>query len=144
MNTFPDKQEKRVAALLAQVGLGHWRSTLCDMFRRYEGLQDLTIGMNEGAQPEVVALLRLCNRHGVILDDHAFAHAIAGLGFLDYRVHRVEGRKMLEERWDPASTTLSEFRAEGPITAYPAAARPVPPGLTARQLLRQLRRHGDR
>lgn len=144
MNTFPDKQEKRVAALLALAGLGHWRSTLGEMFRRYEGLQDFTIGVNEGARPEVVALLRRCNRHGVALDDHAFAHAIAGLGFLDYRIHRVEGRTMLEQRWDPARTTLSDFRAGGPITAFPAGARAVPPGLTARQLLRQVRRHGDR
>lgn len=144
MNTFPDKQEKRVAALLAQAGLGHWRRTLSDMFRRYEGLQDLTIGVDEGARPEVVALLRMCIRHDVVLDDRAFAHAIAGLGFLDYRVHRAEGRKMLAERWDPASCTLAEFHAGGPITAYPAATRPVPPGLTARHLLRQLRRHGDR
>lgn len=144
MNTYPDQQEKRVAALLAQAGLGHWRSTLFDLFRHYEGLQDLTIGLDEGARPEVVALLRLINRYGVVLDDHAFAHAIAGLGFLDYRVHRADDTRMLEERWDPTRSTLAEFRATGPITAYPTAHRPVPQGLTARQLLRQLRRHGDR
>lgn len=143
MNTFPDKQEKRVAALLAQAGLGHWRSTLYEMFGRYDGLQDLTIGVDEGARPEVVALLRTCNQHGVALNDRAFAHAIASLGFLDYRVHRAEGSKMLAERWDPARCSLAEFRTGGQITAYPSATRPVPPGLTARQLLRQLRRHGD-
>ncbi|WP_165873409.1 hypothetical protein [Parasulfuritortus cantonensis] len=143
MNTFPEP-DKRVAALLAQAGLGHWRSILCEMFRRYEGLQDLTIGMNEGARPEVVALLRMCIRSGVVLDDRAFAHAIAGLGFLDYRIHRANDRTMLDERWDPALMALSEFRAAGPITAYPAATRPLSPALTARHLLRQLRQHGDR
>lgn len=142
MNNAPDKQQRRVAGLLAQAGLRHWRTALDDLFRRYAGLEDVTIGTNEGARPEVVSLLRTLARCGTSLDDRGFAHAIAGLGFLDYRVHRVRGTQITEERWDPSRSSLAEFRAAGAITAYPLADRPVPPGLTARQLLRQVHGHG--
>lgn len=143
MNRLLLKQDRRVVALLAQAGLRHWRTALNELFQRYKGLEDITIGTNEGARAEVVYLLRQLSRHGVQLDDRGFAHAVAGLGFLDYRVHRVHGTQIMDERWDPVASSLVEFRAAGAITAYPVADRLTPPGLTARKLLSQVRR-GER
>lgn len=140
MNGLPQTQDRRVSALLAQAGLQHWRQTLAELFRRYKGLEDFTIGTNEGARSEVVHLLRQLNRQGIRLSDDRFAHAIADLGFLDYRVHRVQGDQITDERWNPNELSLSEFRAGGSATAYPVADRPTPSGMTARTLLCQVRR----
>lgn len=142
MNKAPDKQARRVAALLAQAGLRHWRTVLNDLFECYAGLEDITIGLNEGARSETVALLRSLLRQGDSLDDRAFAHAIADLGFLDYQVHRVAEAHMTDEIWNPCHGTFHDFRAAGEITAYPVYARKTPSGLTAMRLLRQVRQHG--
>lgn len=144
MNEAPDKSMRRVTALLAQVGLLHWRTVLDDLIRRYAGLEDITIGLDEGARPEIVALLRTLHKNNVHRpDDRQFAHAIADLGFLDYQVHRVVDDHMTDERWNPGQCSLADYRAAGDITAYPVFDRTTPAGLTAMGLLRQVRQHGE-
>ncbi len=134
--------ERRVAALLLQAGLGHWRGVLKPLCLRYAGLEDVTIGMHEGASAEIVALLRRWIREDRGHDDLAFSLAIAELGFFDYQVYRVEDSRMTEPAWDPTRSSLAQFRATHEITAYPSAERAEPLGLTARRLLRQVQHIG--
>ncbi len=132
---------RRVAALLTQAGLGHWRVLIDDLCAHYAGLEDVTLGMEESARAEIVGLLRRSVRQAIHYDDWSFAQALAGLGFFEYRVFRVE-HGCPTTSWDPGAVSLTAFRQGGEITAYPDANRAESPGLTARRLLRRLRHHG--
>lgn len=90
-------------------GLGHWRDLVLALCQQYAGLEDVTIGVDEGARAEIVGLLRQRLRAGLPGDDGEFAAALSGLGFLDYRVHRVEDGQ-LGALWFPNACTLADFR----------------------------------
>lgn len=123
-------------------GLGHWRELVLALCQQYAGLEDVTLGVDEGARAEIVALLRQRLRAGQFGDDGEFAAALSGLGFLDYRVHRVENGQ-LGALWFPNACTLADFRKGWEITAYPDACHPLPTRLTARLLLRCLPPRGE-
>lgn len=130
-------RNRRVEALLAMAGLGHWRGLVLAICEQYAGLEDVTVGVDEGARAEIVGLLRQRLRVGKFGNDGDVAEALSGLGFLDYRVHRVENGQ-LGALWLPNACTLADFRRGWAITAYPDARDPLPTRLTARLLLRCL------
>jgi hypothetical protein len=142
MSTHPTP-DRRIAALLAQTGLAHWRATLHDLTARYAGIEDFTIGLDEGAAAELIGLLRQLAKSEKGISDEAFALAVADLGILDYRVcHVRDGHMDAHDCWQPNRETLAAFRARGTATAYPDPNRREPLGLTARRLLNRLRHNG--
>jgi len=143
MHKTPLHQQRRLDALLALTGLAHWRALLRDLIDRYAGLEDLTIGPDEGARAEIVGLLRQLAHAGKGPGDLEFAHAVAELGFLEYRVCRVKhGHPDSGDVWRPEDCRLADYRAAGEVTAWPDPYQAAPPGVIARRLLLQVRRNG--
>lgn len=137
-------RHRKTRALLARCALLHWHATLEAWLAHYAGLEEVVDDERDGPVAAVTGLLRLLARVGGRPTDVEFAHTLAELEFLKYRIRRtppgLHPSFESAETWCPATMSLSAFRVGFVLGGYRADRPALAPERIVGQLLQSLQR----